>query len=249
MINLLSSGLFSYGKSPQRENQDAILPPVAVEDGYLLAIADGVGSYYGSQYASREAINQLRELVNSNTIADIDKIFYKIKNGVSLLSDTNSNHINAATTLTFCYINPTGMHIGHVGDCRLYVKRNSQLKQITKDHTQHQKLLDEKIFNKSEIKKLSGKNTLTTAIAKNIPLEFQRLFFPIEELIDSNGDVCIYVMSDGGHHFWEHRPRFSLNTLDNPTNFSASLFKRIQRLGPIDDYSLISAKFHIEIGK
>ncbi|WP_373926782.1 PP2C family protein-serine/threonine phosphatase, partial [Enterobacter hormaechei] len=77
-----------------------------------------------------------------------------------------------------CFVDDEGLHIGHVGDCRLYVKTDSKLKQITKDHTQHQKLLDDKIYSKSELKQLPGKNTLTTAIANAIPLDFQQTFIP-----------------------------------------------------------------------
>jgi serine/threonine protein phosphatase PrpC len=73
------------------------------------------------------------------------------------LSDKNIKFSHAATTLTFCFVDDEGLHIGHVGDCRLYVKTDSKLKQITKDHTQHQKLLDDKIYSKSELKQLPGK--------------------------------------------------------------------------------------------
>ena len=53
MIELLTCGLFSHSKDTRRENQDTILPPVFINDGLLMAVADGVGSYDGARYASQ----------------------------------------------------------------------------------------------------------------------------------------------------------------------------------------------------
>ncbi|NPE58365.1 serine/threonine-protein phosphatase [Dickeya dadantii] len=245
MISLLSCGFFSYAKNSLRENQDAILLPQLISDGYLFAIADGVGSYTGSQYASRVAIKELINNINYNTINDISEIFDSIKVSVSELSQKNSDFFNAATTLTFCYVNCNGVHIGHVGDCRLYLIEEGKLKKITKDHTQYQKLIDQKIYGRHELKSLSFKNTLTSAIAKNIEMECQNIFIPFSEIKTSNDELSIVVMSDGAYHFWDKRPRFSFNTINNPMRFASSLYKRIEKNTPIDDHSLIVVKFLI----
>ena len=125
----------------------------------MIAVADGVGSYDGAQNASQSAIRELPELVRKGNLQNMTSLFFSLKEGVSSLSEMNIKFSHAATTLTFCFVDDEGLHIGHVGDCRLYVKTDSKLKQITKDHTQHQKLLDDKIYSKSELKQLPGKNT------------------------------------------------------------------------------------------
>ncbi|AIX68913.1 PP2C family protein-serine/threonine phosphatase [Klebsiella pneumoniae] len=245
MIELLTCGLFSHSKDTRRENQDTILPPVFINDGLLMAVADGVGSYDGAQYASQSAIKELPDLVTKGNLQNMTDLFMSLKEGISSLSSENIKFSHAATTLTFCFIDDNGLHIGHVGDCRLYVKDGSRLKQVTKDHTQHQKLLDEKIYSKNELKFLPGKNTLTTAIANAIPLDFQQTFIPHEELLDEYDECCVYLMSDGAHAFWDKRPRFSVNTISNPASFAASLYKRIERNGPIDDHSLIAIRYRV----
>lgn len=245
MIELLTCGLFSFSKESRRENQDTILPPLFVNDGFLVAVADGVGSYDGAQNASQSAIRELPELVRKDNLQDMTALFLSLKEGVSSLSEKDIKFSHAATTLTFCFVNDDGLHIGHVGDCRMYVKKDGKLNQVTKDHTQHQKLLDDKIYSKSELKQLPGKNTLTTAIANTIPLDFQQSFISHDELLDEKGEACIYLMSDGTHAFWEKRPRFSLNTLGNPSSFASSLYKRIERSGPIDDHSLIAVRYRV----
>ena len=67
----------------------------------------------------------------------------------------------------------------------------------------------------------------------------------MKDIIDEQGNLVVNIMSDGAYEFWEKRPKFSLNTMNNPTAFSTSLLKRIEKNGPIDDYSLISTKFKI----
>ncbi|HCD4875286.1 TPA: serine/threonine-protein phosphatase, partial [Enterobacter hormaechei] len=132
--------------------------------------------------------------------------------------------------------------IAHVGDCRLYVKNNNKLKQLTKDHTQHQMLIDEGIFSSRQLKNAKGKNLLTTAISKTIELDYNMLQIPLSDLYDDNQNLILIVMSDGAHHFWEKRPRFSVNTLSEPSRFCSSLKKRIENGPPIDDYSVIAVK-------
>jgi len=245
MISMLSCGLFSYAKTSSRTNQDTILAPHFIKQGYLLAIADGVGSYFGAEHASRSAVQSLLDGIDAGHIDNMDFLFASIKDAVSYLSSTNEIYREAATTLTFAYINSFGLYIGHIGDCRLYVNSGSRLVQLTKDHTQHQMLLDQNIYSKKDLKNLGGKNTLTSAISKDIPLNFQSEFIPISDLVRDGDEINIYIMSDGAYHHWDLRPRFADSTIINPSCFTASLYKRILRNGPIDDYSLVVAKFKV----
>ncbi|WP_026824148.1 PP2C family protein-serine/threonine phosphatase, partial [Arsenophonus nasoniae] len=164
MIELLNCGLFSYGKDDFKENQDSILPPSKIGNGYIFAIADGVGSYKGAKLASQIAINHLSKMVLDHNI-DIDFIFSAIKDEIFKISNENPDLYHSATTLTFCYVNNDNVHIGHIGDTRIYVKNKNKLIQLSKDHTVHQSLLDEKIYTKKELKNIKGKNKLTTAIS------------------------------------------------------------------------------------
>jgi serine/threonine protein phosphatase PrpC len=244
MISLLSASAFSFPKVPARKNEDSILPPRKINGGFLMAVADGVGSYAGASSASESAIEylaglQATDFESSDAIA---QIFKKIKLRVSNLAVDNSSYFDAATTLTFCYAGEKGIKIGHVGDCRLYLKSDSKLLQVTKDHTQHQKLIDEGLYRPSELKGAPGKNTLFSAISNNIALNFQEIFIPYDEICAQDGSVNIFIMSDGAYNSWELRPRFLESTLEDPNRFAANLRRRIIRLQPTDDCSLIAVK-------
>ncbi|WP_405424131.1 PP2C family protein-serine/threonine phosphatase [Pantoea stewartii] len=240
MINLLSSSFFSLAKGNERTNQDSCLPPVKVSNGYLFAIADGLGGYRGGKEASQLVIEHLFSSFLNDQSIDLEILFNSLKNDVMTLSITDKGFVNAATTLTFCYINNEQLTIGHIGDCRLFYKNESKLIQLTKDHTQKQELLDQGVFTKKQLENAVIKNILTTAISKTLELKFDIKKIPISEVSDSSGFINLYLMSDGAHHFWEKRPRFSLNTLIEPSKFCSSLKRRIESGPPIDDYSLIS---------
>lgn len=244
MNRLLNCGFFSYPKDIERGNQDSFLLPKCIEDGYVMAIADGVGSYLGAKEAATAAINTTSNL-NSNTLKDSQSTFDTIKSSVDVLTEKQSEWVKAATTFSYCFIDSDNLYFGHVGDTRIYFRSGNKLIALTKDHTQHQELLDDGIYTKRELRDMPGKNSLTSAISKTLPLRFQNECISLSKLADENGIVNLYLMSDGAHHFWEKRPRLSPETLLKTPRFSASLLKRIERSEPIDDYTLVSASFLI----
>lgn len=242
MIELLGCGAFSCSKDRERDNQDAILLPQQSNESFIFAIADGVGSYLGAKEAAEIAVRHLSGLKQSDLLQPENSLG-EIKHKISALSEVSNDFFRAATTLSYCVITPKFLDVVHVGDTRVYLKKGAKLVLLTKDHTQHQELLDDGLYNKKELEALPGKNTLTSALTRSLPLRYQHLTLPIEDITDTDGSVTIVIMSDGAHHPWEKRPKFSINTLNNVNSFSASLYKRIQRMSPSDDYSVVAAKF------
>ncbi|MFA4739988.1 PP2C family protein-serine/threonine phosphatase [Vibrio vulnificus] len=246
MINLIESCSFSYSKSFSKMNEDAMLPPKLIDGGVLFGVADGVGSYAGADLASMCATEHLSRL-SCEQLLDFKSVFESILNQVTELSKYNELYEKASTTLTYCVVDSDGLHIGHIGDCRAYIKEGKKLKQLTKDHTQHQQLLDSNIVKKSQLKHIKGKNVITTAISRVVEMKFDSVFIPNEKLsIDDKGYIHLYIMSDGAHDIWSRNPRFSENTLSGPTKLGNSLLRRIERVGAIDDYTFVACKLRIK---
>lgn len=242
MIKILETASYSFAKDHTKTNQDSILPPVFIENGVLFAIADGVGSYKGGEYASKIAIEHLSNIKNQLELSsDLKYTFSKIREKILRLDNINPDYKHAATTLTLGFIDNKNLYIGHIGDCRIYIKdSNNHLKQLTKDHTQLQELVDEKLYTKKFLQDKKVKNILTTAIANNVEMKVDIFSTPLDELVDNENKLSIFLMSDGTHKYWDKRPRFSLNTLNNITRFASSLKKRTEYFTPIDDYSLVA---------
>ncbi|MGL4771843.1 MAG: PP2C family protein-serine/threonine phosphatase [Plesiomonas shigelloides] len=247
MINLVSTGFFSFAKDETKINQDAVLLPVVLNDGYLFAIADGVGSVRSSELASKVAVDTLLECKGISSKFDVENVLNDIRENIKTVSKSIDVSTDLATTITFAFVNEAGLSIGHVGDCRLYVKDNAKLRQITRDHTQYQILLDANIYTKKELKKISADsgvmNTLMSVVSPDIDPVYDFTFIPATDLFDEAGSFTVYIMSDGAYYHWHLRPRFSESTLCNPTSFCSSLLKRIERCGSIDDHSALAVKF------
>lgn len=245
MIRMVGCGFFSCAKGTEKVNQDSALPPRKIEEGYVLAVADGVGSNWGSEHASRLTIKLLEESRRSKDVLDVIHFFNVVRTRVSKLG-SSGEWGNAATTLTYCFLDSRGLSIGHIGDCRLYVRRGEKLIQVTKDHTQYQHLLDEGIYTERELRGMGKRNVLTSAISADIEAKFDSIYLSYDDLdLANDGFVDVFIMSDGAHHFWELRPRFSSGTMRDPSRFASSLKRRIERLSPVDDYTLVAARFSI----
>ncbi|MBB4656426.1 protein phosphatase [Xanthomonas sp. F14] len=242
MIYLTECGGFSRPKRENSVNQDSWLLPRRFGNGYMMAVADGVGSYIGSEIASSVVVDFIAGQEFSESV-DINSIMNGAWKAVINAGESNPSIINAATTLTFCYISSFGIQIGHVGDCRAYLFEKGRLVQLTVDHTQHQRLFDEGIYTKKELKSHAGESTLTSAISRNVEPMYQELLIPLNQVEMTDGKIRIYIMSDGAHKFWSVRPRLAVSSLTSPTRFASSLKNRINRIGPNDDNTLIGAEF------
>ncbi|WIG71257.1 serine/threonine-protein phosphatase (plasmid) [Photobacterium damselae] len=245
LYNFSEGSNFSLAKPKKEKNEDAFLAPIKVDGGFLFAIADGVGSYAGADLASSTAINVLQSIKTKYELIDYQTVFERILKQISVLSNENSSYERASTTLTYCFLEDTKLYIAHIGDCRAYVKNGKKLKQLTKDHTQHQYYLDNKIFTKSQLRNVKGKGVITTAISQFVEMKPVFYCFDVDEITnEADGSISVYLMSDGSHSFWEAAPRFSENTMNSVVSMAASLKKRIERKGPTDDYSLVACKFN-----
>lgn len=242
MLELINVAAFTNPKSILKNNEDTVLLPTKKNNGYVFAIADGVGSYPGARQASQAVIEFLNNY-NNYPIQDVEGRLRELNDLIGQLELSDLSFKNAATTLTVGFIDETGIHVIHVGDSRLYLKKENKLVQLTKDHTQHQKMLDAGLFTERQLRKMPGKNILMSALAKNVDLDYQYHFVEMNDLINEENEIVLNIMSDGAYDFWEKRPKFSPNTMSSPSAFAMSLQRRIIKNEPTDDYSLISMKY------
>lgn len=237
--------------SPERskQNEDSLIVPFKKSNGFLFGVADGLGSYHGAKEASYFVCNYIENLqqISHEYLEHSLKEELKI-NFQNFIQSQNSEYIKASTTLSFCFLDDSGLSIWHIGDCRVYIKQDTKLIQLTNDHTQYQKLLDKKIYSKKELneKKIS-QSTLTNAISSFIDLDNDYTFIPYDSLKDEYGEeISVFIMSDGAYHFWDQRKNFSKVTMSDTIKFTNALKRRIENKGPIDDYTLIGTKFYLK---
>ncbi len=118
-------------------NEDVVAPEA---DGFgsgplLVAIADGMGGHVGGEVASRLAIDAAAGPPADAPMVPRSRVEAG-NDAVIRASEENPDLAGMGTTLTLALFGTDGsVHIGHVGDSRMYLLRDESLRQLTTDHT------------------------------------------------------------------------------------------------------------------
>jgi len=116
--------------------------------GYqLFFVADGMGGHAGGDIAS--AIASQRIALTDSKYDSIEEAIETLKKGVleanSMLNATVQEHPELegmGTTFSGMLLHQGQMVTAHIGDSRIYLVRDGEMRQITVDHTFVQKLVD-----------------------------------------------------------------------------------------------------------
>ena len=216
-------------------NQDSILQIKLENEIYLFAIADGMGGEKGGNIASNYSLNIVQELFNNNNQISMKDIFKFTSEKLNKLSKALPEYSNMATTLTICIVKNNTAYIGHVGDCRIYHLRDKGIMSRTKDQTEVQKLLDDKILTKSLAKKYHRKNILLSLLSNSINYNLQEDTFDV-----MHGDR-ILLLSDGVHNVLKNKIYIRDLSIKSLTinDLLLTIEKTVEKEKIIDDYSCI----------
>ena len=121
------------------ENEDSI-GHWPHEDGLLFAVADGLGGEAAGQVASALALEVLaREMERAPGSWAAEKRLRRSVQEANLAVYSKGMTVpelrKMGTTLTATALIGGNLIAAHVGDCRLYLCRDGELTQLTKDHT------------------------------------------------------------------------------------------------------------------
>lgn len=115
--------------------------------GSLLVVSDGMGGAAAGEIASDMAVNSLREeLLKNANLADVTE---RLRRSVEASNNCVHQHgvknphlagMGATLTAVLCY--ESRAYIAQVGDSRAYLVRNKRIKQLTKDQSLVQLLMD-----------------------------------------------------------------------------------------------------------
>lgn len=170
-MNILFSAN-SFQGTKTSKNQDSFAIPQEKHDtqskGWLFAVCDGLGGYYGSEIASQMCCQMLLDdYYSSEDITDFplwfqDK-FTQINNDVITQAD-KLNYKQMSTTAVCLLIKDDKAYITNCGDSRLYLFTDGKLSQVTEDHSVVWEYYKQGYITKDEIILSSRKNLITEAI-------------------------------------------------------------------------------------
>lgn len=138
--------------------------------GYCVLVCDGMGGHAAGEEASRSAASAIKQYLQDDK-NEAENVLVAIRNSIEFanfklreLSQKNPSLKGMGTTCVMAMIDSSKMYIAHAGDSRMYLFRKNKIKQITKDHSTVQNLIDSGVLTEEEAEKSDKKNQITKAI-------------------------------------------------------------------------------------
>jgi PPM family protein phosphatase len=199
MTLTLSSAACSDVGRQRDENQDAYGALVA-SSAHVFVVCDGLGGYRGGATASRMAVACIEERFLNTEGATASRIEATLQRANRLVHDAAQNDpelYKMATTAVVLVVDTDRetAEVAHVGDSRAYLVRGSTIRQLTRDHTVVQRLVDEGVLDAEAAKNHPHGNVISRSIGGESAVEVEHGDAPVNVL---PGDVFV-LCSDGLH--------------------------------------------------
>ena len=160
-------------------NQDCVYASVGPVGNLhnLFIVADGMGGHKAGDFASRFAVNAVRESIGAsqetNPIKLIRDAIELANRGILRESDEHEEMRGMGTTIVVTTIIDRYAYTANVGDSRLYLLGDS-LKQITKDHSLVEEMVRLGEITEAEARNHPDKNIITRAVGAtpNVDIDF-----------------------------------------------------------------------------
>ncbi len=198
----LAIGVGAVSETGQREQNQDRMTGFNSPFGAVYLVADGMGGHRGGAEASRmvtEAFSRhLLAAPPSSPPQDALTLAVRLTNLEVMEKGRSGNPefegMGSTVVVALLRDTPNGMELttAHVGDSRVYLRRNNTLTQLTKDHTQVQLLIDSNALDEASARNHPDASVLTRAIGHTTDLQVD-ISNPIPLL---DGD-CIVLCSDG----------------------------------------------------
>jgi serine/threonine protein phosphatase PrpC len=209
------------------------------EKGVLLALSDGMGGHQAGEVASALVLDSLKTAMQAG--AD-DSIEAKIEAAVRR---ANADVARAArtgdrggmgATLTAVFIGGADAYVAEVGDSRAYLLRSGRLRQITRDQSLVQMMVDKGLLSKEDARISPHKNVILQAmgLADDVRVAIARLRL-------RRGDRLL-LCSDGLSNSLSDEELRDLLTGDDPTAACRRLISSGNEHGGEDNLTAIVAQ-------
>lgn len=157
------TGAVSHTGVVRDHNEDSCL---SEPDAGLWVVADGMGGHHGGEYASGLIVEHLGSIGLPSSAPDLQARFVERVARANEQIHTHGAQVGATIGSTVVALLAFEQHYACVwsGDSRVYMIRDGQLTQLSRDHTEANELLDRGAITQEEADNWPRKNVITRAI-------------------------------------------------------------------------------------
>lgn len=181
----------------KRAANEDFLGMAETQNGLIATVCDGMGGHVGGATASHIAVNTILKVFNDKYFEDprvgITEAIVSANNAILAHASEHPDLQGMGSTCVLLVVREGLVYVGHVGDSRIYLIRSHRIKQLTKDHSYVQMLVDAGQITKEQAEHHPRKNEITNALG--IP-EMQ-LPTVMDDAINPEAGDCFLLCSDG----------------------------------------------------
>ena len=179
-----------------RSNNEDCCGHFAENGNVIFVVADGIGGYEGGEVASAMAAEITLRAYRENPVAwgpakrlhrAVQEANIEVHNRALTVPELR----RMGTTLTAAVVSEGVLYAAHVGDCRLYLIRQGNIRQITKDHTVVQERVRMGMMSAARAKVHPERSALSRCLGQELIVSVDRITLGLER-----GDRLI-LCSDG----------------------------------------------------
>lgn len=212
------------------------------ERGSLMIVSDGMGGAAAGEIASEMAVTTLRESLAAMTSET--EISEQLKSSAEVANEKIWNHSQEnpelsgmGATLTAVLVQGTTAYIAQVGDSRAYLIRRQQIKQLTKDQSLAQMLVDSGAIKPDQMDSVPQNvimQAMGTQPAVKVAMTAVQLF----------RNDCLVICSDGlSNKIPPNELREMIQGIDDLTAACSLLIEKANERGGEDNITVIIARF------
>lgn len=240
---------------PRARNEDyiGIVTPVQEQlsvKGAMLAVADGVSGNAGGGEASEMTIRSVTAdyYATPDTwepLASLDKVLTAANRWLLAQANANRDMAGMATTLSLLLVRGQRYYLAHVGDTRIYLLRDGQLKKLTTDHVWDRPDM------RHVLKRAVGLDQHLAADFAEGPLQVGDVFALMTDGVwDSLGEKNIHqamALFDNPQLICEHLVKLAIEKGSSDNSSAAAI--RITQLGEDTLTELLAGGKHLNVPK
>lgn len=210
--------------------------------GFVLIVCDGMGGHKGGEVASGLSVESIKNYFlalgdNYNPHKELNASVKAANNALLNAARKNPSLNDMGSTVVIALIKDGKLFTVNLGDSRIYLVRNSDIIQLTKDHSLVQQMVDSNLITPEAAKYHPKKNIITKSLGIDIDVQ-PDISDPIQLLKE---DVII-LCSDGLTTYVEDKEIFLIASKNPPQIAADKLIELANERGGSDNTTVLIAK-------
>lgn len=234
----------------RKENEDALCCVNDERIGVnLLVLADGLGGGACGQVASQLAVQTIRQSFFSTSDAEFsinDRLALAIAEANRVIhhrSNRDRQCKGMGSTCVALALYDEAAYVAHVGDSRVYLIRDNRIRQLTRDHSRVQRMLDDGLITEDEAANHPERNWLDRALGLKSHILPDLLAEPIRVTQDDTFLLC----TDGLTNLVRDEEIFRLVQLAPAVHACEALIALANERGGTDNITVALARIGADI--